>query len=79
VREGAWMNTVTRGGVVGALGGTPAILAWTAAGLGYVADPHLTAEVDPLTWSMYAAGGWYVLLIVIFGGWWGLLFLAAMS
>ncbi len=45
--------------------GIPAVLGWFAFGLGWLLDPHLVAEVIPLVWAAYAAGAWYVLMLLL--------------
>jgi hypothetical protein len=57
--------------------GIPAVIAWLGAGLGWLLAPHLLTDPAPLLWAMYAAGGWYGLLIVVFGGWMGGLLLGS--
>jgi hypothetical protein len=59
--------------------GVPAILAWIAAALCWFIEPRLTVEASPLIWAMYAAGGWYALLVLVFGGWLGLLALSSLA
>lgn len=53
--------------------GIPAILAWIGYGAGYLLDPHLIEDINPLMWAFYGAAGWYGLMLVIGGGWLGLL------
>lgn len=68
-----WDTGPNASDVMWVLFGIPAILAWLGAGLAWLLAPHLAIEPAPLLWAMYAAGGWYCVLIVLFGGWLGLL------
>lgn len=72
-----WLEDSTPNGWAWALAGIPATLAWLAAALCWFLEPRLAAEVSPLAWAMWAALGWYGILVVIFGGWLGLLAITA--
>lgn len=72
-----WLENSTANGWAWALAGIPATLAWLAAALCWFIEPRLAADVSPMAWAMWAAIGWYGLLVVIFGGWLGLLAITA--
>ena len=72
-----WLESSTPNGWAWATIGIPAALAWIAAALCWFLEPRLAAEVEPLTWAMWAALGWYGLLLAAFGGWLGLLAITA--
>ena len=71
------MSNISGNGLAWMLLGVPAILGWLGYLLGWLLDPHLIMEVNPLMWAMYAAGGWYAFLIVCFGGVLGIAALAS--
>jgi len=56
--------------------GVPSVLAWVAAGLAVLLEPHLGGDVYPLWWAFHTVAGWYSLMVVVFFGWVGLLVVA---